>query len=396
MSFLSTSILSHFRRPIFHALRPQRLNFSPRSLLHNSYALQRPAEEANNSEALNVSHSRFLAEASGAAPWKERDNHLAADDSDYKDVGPGKGRLNPTASHIFKLILPLDSAIPNDILKVTNDPSPLVMLLHPSQPLSHISRLILSEIVVSSEDDLFVRPDITFRTRTSTGDIRWSDSTDVGDFIRASAKTEHFDILVKYRRDKDQVDEKVIDVDVGTFAERTRFLRSRLAAIDVQVRRMAGVKKKCDSEAHAGARRMAIGGFGMLVVYWGLVCELTFFTSLGWDVMEPVTYLSGLSMVILGYLWFLYQGREVSYSSVLKRSISARREALYVKHGFNAERWDDLMTEAKTIKKDISRIAEDYDFVDEDADEEGEGEKALEKVSKVDKVTPEDDKTKKK
>lgn len=44
--------------------------------------------------------------------------------------------------------------------------------------------------------------------------------------------------------------------------------------------------------------------------------------------MEPVTYLSCLTMVIMGYPWFLYQGREVSYSSVLQRSVSARREAL--------------------------------------------------------------------
>ena len=97
--------------------------------------------------------------------------------------------------------------------------------------------------------------------------------------------------------------------------------------------------------------------------------------------MEPVTYLSGLSMVILGYLWyvllstyssnqcrqsvclhrFLYQGREVSYSSVLDRSVSTRRQALYKARGFDTDRWMDLITEAKSLRKEISKIADDYD-----------------------------------
>jgi hypothetical protein len=77
--------------------------------------------------------------------------------------------------------------------------------------------------------------------------------------------------------------------------------------------------------------------------------------------MEPITYLSGLSTVILGYLWFLYQGRDVSYSSVLNRSVSARREALYKARGLDIERWLDLISEAKSLKKEISLIKEDYD-----------------------------------
>ena len=58
---------------------------------------------------------------------------------------------------------------------------------------------------------------------------------------------------------------------------------------------------------------------------------------------------------------FLYQGREVSYSSVLSRSISARRQSLYKSHGFDIDRWVELTSEAKTLRREISKIAEDYD-----------------------------------
>jgi Protein of unknown function, DUF607. len=61
----------------------------------------------------------------------------------------------------------------------------------------------------------------------------------------------------------------------------------------------------CDNLAHRGAQRVAIGGFGILAVWWYSVYKLTFETDLGWDTMEPVTYLVSLSTLMAGYLWFL-------------------------------------------------------------------------------------------
>ncbi|KAF8639158.1 hypothetical protein AX17_001646 [Amanita inopinata Kibby_2008] len=151
-----------------------------------------------------------------------------------------------------------------------------------------------------------------------------------------------------------------LDIEVPTFADRTRFLRKRLAIVDGQLQKMESLKRKCDREAHHGARRVAIGIFGMLITYWAAVARLTFW-DYGWDVMEPITYLSGLSTVICGYVWFLYQEREISYSSVLDRSISARRESLYKSRGLNIEKWLDLVGESKRLQKEIGRIAEEYD-----------------------------------
>lgn len=46
---------------------------------------------------------------------------------------------------------------------------------------------------------------------------------------------------------------------------------------------------------------------------------------------------------------------------MLDRSISTRQQALYQSHGFDIERWADLVAEEKTLRKEISKIAEDYD-----------------------------------
>ncbi|RXW20866.1 hypothetical protein EST38_g5002 [Candolleomyces aberdarensis] len=218
--------------------------------------------------------------------------------------------------------------------------------------------------------------------------FQWSDSTDIGDFIRDAARSAQFFICLTYEPSQHLEDtvlkhdngkqveinadggtktdnqerprETIIEVKVPTFVDRTRYLRRRLKAVEAQIADMEGLKRRCDHEAHRGARRMALTGFGMLVVYWGGVARLTFW-DYGWDIMEPITYLSGLSTVILGYLWFLYRGREVSYSSVLAQSINKRRDTLYRSHGFDIERWAELVSERKSLSREIGRIAEDYE-----------------------------------
>ncbi|KAG8751392.1 hypothetical protein FRC12_012463 [Ceratobasidium sp. 428] len=76
--------------------------------------------------------------------------------------------------------------------------------------------------------------------------------------------------------------------------------------------------------------------------------------------MEPVTYLTGLAWIIGGYMWFLYQGREVSYSSLLKQSVSTRRAKLYESKGLDVDVWADLVSEEKQLRKEIYKIADDY------------------------------------
>ncbi|KAI0672027.1 hypothetical protein C8Q78DRAFT_971623 [Trametes maxima] len=318
-----------------------------------------PAEVENT----NVSHSRFLAEASHKEKWKDgtaektpgngKDTQIV--NEDFDSIVEGKGKLSPTASHLFKLILPLQNQRGSGEGEPAKSPPPTVFLLHPSQPLSHVSKLILASLTPDT-------PAISFRSVTPRGyPIQWSDSTDVADFIRDAARTREFTVRIDGPGTAGGPGAHTeIPVEVPSFADRTRFLRRRLAVVEDELARMEETKRACDAEAHRGARRMALGGFGVLVVYWGGVARLTFW-DYGWDVMEPITYLSGLSMVILGYMWFLLRGREVSYSSVLHHSVSARREALYKARGLDIDRWMDLVSEVKSLRKEISVIAEDYD-----------------------------------
>jgi len=134
---------------------------------------------------------------------------------------------------------------------------------------------------------------------------------------------------------------------------------------------MASIKKECDVAAHTGAQRIALGGFGILVAWWYAVYRLTFESSYGWDTMEPVTYLVGLSGLISGYGWFLYHNREVSYRSALNITISRRQTKLYQAKGFDLRKWEALVEEGNALRKEIKAIASEYDVDwDETVDEQ--------------------------
>lgn len=199
--------------------------------------------------------------------------------------------------------------------------------------------------------------------------MRWSQSTEIGDFIRDAARAEEFIVSIE----ESPAGLGHIRVTVPSFDERTYFLRMRLRKISRRIQSIAKTKHECDVVAHRGAQRVAIGGFGVLSFWWCLVYKLTFGTDLGWDTMEPVTYLASLSTLMGGYLWFLYHNREISYRSALDFTISARQRKLYQARGLDLRMWESLMDEGNTLRKEIKNIAAEYDVDwDEIQDEQDE------------------------
>lgn len=112
--------------------------------------------------------------------------------------------------------------------------------------------------------------------------VRWSSSTEIGDFIRDAARGKEIIIEIEGA-------DRETHVDVPSFNDRTHYLRARLRKTASQIMAMTDVKRECDIAAHKSAQRVAICGAGLLVGYWYIVYRLTFETDLGWDTMEPVT-----------------------------------------------------------------------------------------------------------
>lgn len=328
---------------------------------------------------------------------------------------------------MLKLILPL---VVKDVNHDRKDVEPLALLVHPQQPLSYLERLIQSEIPPIKSGNGEKIPAIHFRAEDSAEDqinldkpssqeareeeevsdedgdairvegriqrtgiinkdsskskpsnqmsespakdpshpnfVRWSPSTEIGDFIRDASRGKEFSVEIEGSPEP-------IYVGVPSFEDRTYYLRMRLRKAAKKISSMADIKQECDKIAHRSAQRFAQVGFGILVGWWYIVYRLTFETDLGWDTMEPVTYLVGLSTLIGGYCWFLYHNRSISYQSAMAFTISRRQSKLYELKGFDVAAWEGLVEEGNRLRREIKMVADEYDVEWDEKKEAGDG-----------------------
>ncbi|KAG6000243.1 hypothetical protein E4U54_001493 [Claviceps lovelessii] len=328
-------------------------------------------------------------------PW-HRESSNALPESTSPDLARGdatKGRLLTTPTRLLKLILPIPFHPEQEHINVDQSEKkewtgqkvePLALLVHPQQPLSYLERLIQAEIpplrVKGGGEKL---PEIVFRaeadysgdkkTSKSNGEnvasysglghegpsrhkphwVRWSGSTEIGDFIRDAARGREFTVRIE-GHDED------LRIAVPSFKDRTYYQRMRLRQMSHEIEQMAHVKRECDLLAHKGAHTLAKGGFAALAGWWGVVYYVTFHTEMGWDLVEPVTYLAGLATIMGGYLWFLFISRDLSYKAAMNVTVSRRQNALYQERGFDQQRWDQVVHDANALRREIKVAAQEY------------------------------------
>ncbi|KFA54386.1 hypothetical protein S40293_04341 [Stachybotrys chartarum IBT 40293] len=335
-------------------------------------------------------------------PWHRQNPDK--EESEFPDLDPTggdktKGRLLTTPTRLLKLILPLPFHPKQEHVNETKEEKenasketvdPLALLVHPQQPLSYLERLIQAELPPLRSNGKEKLPDIAFRaeadehvaqaeSKSSEEDdagknnvaeysglghegpdnekakwVRWSGSTEVGDFIRDAARGREFAVAIEGT-------DKEIRVAVPSFADRTYYMRMRLRRSSREIDQLAQVKRECDQYAHRSAHRLAQGGFAALAGWWGVVYYVTFHTEMGWDLVEPVTYLAGLTTIMGGYLWFLFISRDLSYKAAMNITVSRRQSALYQARGLDIHRWESLVQEANELRKEIRMIASEYD-----------------------------------
>jgi hypothetical protein len=238
-----------------------------------------------------------------------------------------------TPTRLLKLILPLPIVLEKDCnnsskhdygrsISPNDTIQPLALLVHPQQPLSYVERLIQAEIPPVLEHGKEKIPSVYFRAEdTQHGNnkpttrsearhrdeesgsrdqggthvasysglghegperdgsdknwVRWSNSTELGDFIRDAARGREFAVEIEGYHVE-------MRVSVPSFHDRTYYMRAQLRKMSRQIDEMARVKRECDLLAHKGANRLAKGGFALLTGWWGVVYYVTFHTEFGW------------------------------------------------------------------------------------------------------------------
>ncbi|KAI0550308.1 hypothetical protein F4679DRAFT_542883 [Xylaria curta] len=332
-------------------------------------------------------------------PWQREGADKPPADEPHRSMNKTmtKGKLLTTPTRLLKLILPLPVDATHDehgnkgefrALAQNEDIQPLALLVHPQQPLSYLERLIQAELPTVRDSDGHEKlPSIYFVAEGSERDeegqrkdksdsniasysglghegaetpaehqdwVRWSSSTEIGDFIRDAARGREFLIHIAGLNTE-------MRVEVPSFNDRTHYMRLRLRRMSRSIEHLSKIKQECDMLAHRGAHRLAQAGFAALTGWWGIVYYVTFHTDAGWDLVEPVTYLAGLTTIMGGYLWFLFISRDLSYQAALKITVSRRQNILYQARGFEPQKWEALVHDTNALRREIRIIAEEYD-----------------------------------
>ncbi|KAI1745810.1 hypothetical protein F4680DRAFT_113899 [Xylaria scruposa] len=332
-------------------------------------------------------------------PWQREGADKPPADEPHRTMNKTmtKGKLLTTPTRLLKLILPLPVDATHDehgnkgefrALAQNEDIQPLALLVHPQQPLSYLERLIQAELPTVRDSDGHEKlPSIYFVAEGSERDeegqrkdksdsniasysglghegaetpaehqdwVRWSSSTEIGDFIRDAARGREFLVHIAGLNTE-------LRVEVPSFNDRTHYMRLRLRRMSRSIEQLSKIKQECDMLAHRGAHRLAQAGFAALSGWWGIVYYVTFHTDAGWDLVEPVTYLAGLTTIMGGYLWFLFISRDLSYQAALKITVSRRQNILYQARGFEPQKWEALVHDTNALRREIRIIAEEYD-----------------------------------
>jgi hypothetical protein len=80
-------------------------------------------------------------------------------------------------------------------------------------------------------------------------------------------------------------------------------------------------------------------------------------------------------------MWFLFHNREVSYRSAMNFTVNRRQQKLYAQHNFDLRKWESLIEDGNSLRREIKAVANEYD-VEWDELKEEKDEKVVEALKK--------------
>ena len=83
---------------------------------------------------------------------------------------------------------------------------------------------------------------------------------------------------------------------------------------------------------------------------FGIFYQLTFY-ELSWDVMEPVSYFTGLAVAIGVYTWYISTEEECTNENIFQRIVRRRKDAMYVSTGHDIIKYRTLRQQREQLDK---------------------------------------------
>eukprot|EP00742_Colponemidia_sp_Colp-10_P001575 GILJ01001694.1.p1 GENE.GILJ01001694.1~~GILJ01001694.1.p1 ORF type:complete len:405 (-),score=59.05 GILJ01001694.1:213-1427(-) len=132
--------------------------------------------------------------------------------------------------------------------------------------------------------------------------------------------------------------------------QRVSVLASKLQTCRDQLAALERVKKELDEQAWRHAHRYAVGGWtilsSQLALYYYGIYEVDW---LGWDILEPTTYLVGLGGTVLMASYFKLFKEEYKHETAFGRIMRRKQEKLYQANGFNLAAYHQLQQDVEQL-----------------------------------------------
>jgi hypothetical protein len=133
------------------------------------------------------------------------------------------------------------------------------------------------------------------------------------------------------------------------FIQKREELLHKIQSLEPEHAALLNLEKELENTATRHANSIAyllstslVGGFGLY--FW------LSFIHFSWDIMEPVTYFTGLSVSIVGYTWWSVTNQEYEYSNIYDYFYQKKLNRLFGSSKFDPTRLEHV-TKAITCAK---------------------------------------------
>ena len=132
--------------------------------------------------------------------------------------------------------------------------------------------------------------------------------------------------------------------------------QQHIAEIKEQLTPLHTEKDQLDALAASFTKKVVMGTLGYLVAQAVVVFKLTFASRLGWDIMEPITYLVTFSTGIFGLAYFSVARKDYLYETVWDQVYEKRKRVVYTKENFDLIRYERLIKELAKKEERLERL----------------------------------------
>ncbi|KAF7637290.1 MCU domain-containing protein [Meloidogyne graminicola] len=145
--------------------------------------------------------------------------------------------------------------------------------------------------------------------------------------------------------------------------KRENALQVNLENIERKLRPLLIIRKNIEAECEKFARRIFWAGFSVICFQVGVFSRLTWW-EYSWDIMEPITYFSTFSSVVIALAYYLVTKQNFEYSSANFRIFNKDFYRRARKYSFDVAHFNELIRLKNNLNNRLQRIrsSESLDF----------------------------------